>query len=100
MYTMATDCTTCTTCNDNWAISTANLVGTPIKFSSSLSYQAGGANNAVGDSVLSSNNQILTVRTKGRCANTYFALLNGDWHLQFGDNHPVLGEHLIPVAFV
>ena len=94
MYTMATDCT-----DENWAISTANLVGTPFKFSSSLSYQAGGS-NPMGDSVLSSNDQILTVRSKGKCANTYFALLNSHYHLKFGDNHPVLGEHLIPVNFL
>ena len=92
LYTWASDC------RRQLTTSTANLVGTPIKFSSSLSYQTWG-HQPSGGSVLSSNNQILTVTNEGFCGSTYFSSINSDWELMFGDTHPVLGEHLIPVEF-
>ena len=92
-YTRATDC------KGQLTTSTANLARTPIKFSPSvLPYPSMGFNPS-GGAVLSSNNQIMTITSRGRCGYTYFVHYDSDWELQFSDNHPVLGEHLIPVTF-
>ena len=53
-----------------------------------------------GGAVLSGNNQVMTITNQGRCGNTYFAYYDSDRELQQGDNHPVLGEHLLPVKFL
>ena len=85
-------------CKDEVTTSVANLVNTAFKFSSTLAYAAMG-NAATGGSVLSSNDQILSVSIRGRCGSAYFTSFTSDHHLMFGDTHPVLGEHLIPVDF-
>ena len=92
-YTMALDC------KQEVTTSVANLVGTAIKFPSTLAYHSMGSNSASGGSVLSLNDQVLTVTIEGFCGTAYFAAYSSDYHLQFGDTHPVLGEHLIPVSF-
>jgi len=87
-------------CRSQLTTSTANLARTPIKFPISvLPYHSGGS-GASGGSILSSNNQVMTITNQGKCGNTYFALLNSVWELQQGDNHPVLGEQLLPVNFL
>ena len=88
-----------TDCRGQLTTSTANLTRTPIKFSASvLPYHSLGWNHS-GGAVLSSNNQVMTVTNQGRCGVTYFAYYNSHWDLQLTDNHPVLGEHLLPVTF-
>ena len=91
-------------CKGQLATSTANLARTPIKFSSLiLPYHSGGA-DASGGAILSSNNQVMTITSQGRCGYTYFAncASSGEdtWELLQGDNHPVLGEQLLPVNFL
>ena len=62
--------------------------------------------NPSGGAVLSSNNQVMTITSRGRCGYTYFAnpihpsLGDNNWELLQGDNHPVLGEQLLPVNFL
>ena len=92
LYTYAFDC------KNEVTTSVANLVGTSIKFSSTLAYAAMG-HAQTGGSVLSSNDQILSVSIRGRCGSAYFTSFTSDHHLMFGDTHPVLGERLIPVDF-
>ena len=88
-----------TDCRGQLTTSTANLTRTPIKFSASvLPYHSLGWNHS-GGAVLSSNNQVMTVTNQGRCGVTYFAYYNSHWDLQLTDNHPVPGEHLLPVTF-
>ena len=88
-----------TDCRQQLTTSTANLARTPIKFSASvLPYPSMGSNHS-GGAVLSSNNQVMTITNQGRCGTTYFAHYDSDWELQLTDNHPVLGEHLLPVTF-
>ena len=88
-----------TDCRQQLTTSTANLARTPIKFSPSvLPYPSMGWNHS-GGAVLSSNNQVMTITSQGRCGYTYFLHYDSDWELQFSDNHPVLGEHLLLVTF-
>ena len=85
-------------CSGQWTTSTANLERTPIKFSPSvLPYHATGW-EASGGAVLSSNNQIMTITTKGQCASTYFADYESRWDLIVGDDHPVVGQSILPVT--
>ena len=93
-------------CKGQLTTSTANLERTPIKFSSSvLPYHSGGANYS-GGAILSSNNQVMTITSQGRCGYTYFtnpihpSLGDNNWELLQGDNHPILGEQLLPVNFL
>ena len=86
-------------CRGQLTTSTANLATTSIKFSPTvLPYHSRGWNHS-GGAVLSSNNQVMTITNQGRCGGTYFAYYDSDWELVLGDNHPVLGEHLLPVTF-
>ena len=85
-------------CKQELTTSVANLVGTPVKFQSPLVYFVMGG-SATGGSVLSSNDQVLTVTIQGQCGTTYFAEYNSHYDLRWGDTHPVLGEHLIPADF-
>ena len=89
-----------TDCRQQLTTSTANLARTPIKFSPSvLPYPSMGSNSSSGGAVLSSNNQVMTITNQGRCGTTYFAHYDSDYELQLTDNHPALGEHLLPVTF-
>ena len=84
-------------CASVWQTSTADLSGTPIKFSSTiLPYYIRG-HIPDGGAELSSNNQILTVTSKGNCADTYFVYFQSDYAMLLTDDHPILGEHLLPV---
>ena len=83
-------------CSYRWATSTADLTRTNIKFSPSiLPYRPAGY-NAEGKGVLSSDNQVLTITSKGYCAHTYY---KWSWYMNLYDNHKYLGNHLIPVTF-
>ena len=87
-------------CKNELTTSTANLERTSIKFSPSvLPYPTMGANHS-GGAVLSSNNQVMTITARGTCGSAYFASYQSHWHLHLTDNHPVLGEHLLPVNFL
>ena len=93
-YTFAFDC------RDQRILAVANLEITPIKFSPSvLPYHATGY-QAFGGAVLSPTNEVMTIYARGLCGSTYFAYYSySEWELIVGDNHPVLGEHLLPVTF-
>ena len=76
--------------------STANLERTNLKFSPSiLPYHPIGWQPSGGGS-LSSNNQALTVTSKGYCAHTYFVSI---YAVPIHDNNSKTGEHLLPVTF-
>ena len=68
-----------------------------MKFSSAiLPYYITG-HKPQGGAVLSSNNQVMTVTSHGYCSDTYFAYFDADYIKLLTDDHPILGEHLIPV---
>ena len=79
-----------------WTLSLASLEITPIKFSPSvLPYHPTGG---MGAAVLSSTNGAMEIYTQD--GSTYFAdYSDSEWELIVSDNHPVLGEHLLPVTF-
>ena len=91
-YTMASSCGI-----GKSETSTADLTRTSIKFSSTiLPYYIRG-HIPQGGAELSSNNQILTVKSIGNCADTYFVYFENDYGIMLTDDHPILGEHLLPV---
>ena len=90
-YTMVSSC------GGVWETSTADLRRTSIKFSSTiLPYYIRGQ-TPEGSGELSSNNQVLTVHSRGNCADTYFIYFEDDYNIMLTDDHPILGEHLLPV---
>ena len=90
-YTMASSCASV------MVTSEADLSGSPIKFSSTiLPYYIRG-HISQGGAELSSNNQVLTVKSAGNCADTYFVYFQDDYDKLLTDDHPILGEHLLPV---
>ena len=93
-FTLVTDC------KRQLTTSTANLARTPIKFSPSvLPYHPRGFDES-GGAVLTSNSQVMTITSRGWCGGTYFASFNSHWEDVHTDDHPVLGEHLLPVNFL
>lgn len=88
-FTMVLDCRL------ELTTSTANLERTIIQFSPSvLPYHTTGSNSRSGDAVLSSNNQVMTITVRGRCAGTYFDERQVGTY--FDDPSE---EHLLPVRF-
>ena len=92
-------------CLQKTATSTVDLRRSSIRFAiSALPYSARG-NHKSGKAVLSSNNQVMTVTIEeGACGFTYFASYDSNWSpiwdVQYDDDHPVIGPHLVPVSFV
>ena len=82
--------------------SEADLSGTPIKFSSTILPYAihrpqASSHIPQGGAELSSNNQVLTVKSTANCGDTYFVDFQDDYDKLLTDDHPILGEHLLPV---
>ena len=92
-------------CLQKTETSTVDLRRSSIRFAlSALPYSARG-NHKSGKAVLSSNNQVMTVTIEeGACGFTYFASYDSNWSpiwdVQYDDDHPVIGPHLVPVSFV
>ena len=88
--TMASDCEKYRVAASHFTTSKADLRRTVLKFSSTvLPYVPSGWNES-GNAVLSSNNQIMTIKSKGWCATTYF---------DRGSNLEGVDDHLIKVTF-
>ena len=76
-------------CKRAWATSRCDLTNTGFEFDTSItSYVQSKGWQASGEGRLSSNNQVLTVRSKGYCGHTYI------------ENSPYRSEHLIQIQFV
>ena len=76
-------------CTNRDVTSTCDLRNTDFEFNTSItSYVKPRGWNSYGEGRLSSNNQVLTVRSKGNCGQTYI------------EDSPYRSEHLIQIQFV
>ena len=98
--TLALDCEKWRVSASQFTTSKADLRGTSLKFSPMvLPYYPSGWNES-GEAILSSNNQILTSKSKGWCATLYFVeMSDADLDLVITDDHPELGYHLLRLTF-